>query len=541
MYRIRTIIIFYTGLLLCMACTKESQEDTYLQIAMQEVDEHPKEALTLLEEIPYPEYMDLDSYMRYIVTLTQARYMDYQDITGDTLILEAQRYFAGKQEYEPAARASYYAAAYWCEKDAEDKELEYALLAHYFAKLAGNNLFLAKSAHWIGSMYFNLDRLDSAMVYFQQALELYDREPGTQKLGLILMLGRTYLGLNQFDQAYTFLENGLEITKKSQNKEYEPLFLNNLGMLFTRKKAYQQAKDCFNQALSLQSGTEEDIARIYLNYARLYRAMNQLDSIRYYLKRVEERIPEISYPYTRKAVYQELATYYKNERNVEEMEHFLNLKNKEELLIKDLQSEKKIQAANERFEASQRKMEQAKQKYNQTWKVSMAAVIALSLLLLIFWWNKILLKKKYKKVFERYITHTTYMQEYLAENLIYISGSMRELTQKTGELILPHSVTWQHFQKLRTNVYIEIESLMREMLQKSPQGLKALSLLKLEDLSIIFLYRLKMYSDENIKYMLGYELDATYDVAHKRHHIRGILATAGMRKREINRVFLEVV
>ena len=536
-----SFIIFCAVLFLCFACAKEQPGDTNLQAAMQTVDEHPQEALRLLDEILRPELTDCDNYMHYVVTLTQARYMDYQDITGDTLILEAQRYFSSKDNPEMATRASFYAAAYWHEKGVEEKTLEYSLLTHYYAGRAGNNLFRAKSAQWIGSAYFDLKLLDSAKIYYHEALKLFNNEydSGLYVLSIKYMLGRTYRELEQFDQAYTFLESGLESAKKMQNKEYELQFLNNLGMIYTRKKAYQQAKDCFNQALSLQSGTEEDIARVYLNYARLYKAIHHPDSIQYYLKLVEERIPQISYPYTRRAVYQELALYHKSERNIYEMEHFLNLKNKEELLIKDLQSEKKMQAANERFETSQRKIEQAKQQYSLTWKISLTVVAALLLIQLIFWRNRVKLKARYKDTRKRYITHKLYMEEYMAEHLNYISAGIKELSQE-GEPVLPHLATWKHFQHLRTNAYIEIEAMMREMFQKMPRGFNALSLLKLEDLCIIFLYR-RTYSAGSIKSILGYEHDPEYDVEQRKHHIRELLATAGFKKREINSVFLERV
>ena len=532
-------IIFCAVLFLCLACTKEQPVDTYLQLAMQTVDEHPKEALLLLDEIPYPELTDRDNYMQYVVTLTQARYMNDQDITGDTLILEAQRYFTGTDNPEMATRASFYAAAYWREKEEEDKALEYYLLTNYYAQKVDNYLFQAKSTHWIGSTYYNRDILDSARVYYHQAETLYSEEANTelQQLDIKYMLGRTYLELEQYNLALIYLNEGLEKAQQSNNQLYKYRFEHYKGVVFRERKEYQQAKEYFNLVLS-QKMDAEDFIRLCLDYVTLYRMCNQPDSAKHYLDLVKNRVEELSFPYNRKTAYKELAFYYEKEGNITQMKRYLQLVTKEELLIKDLQSEKKIQAANERFEASQRKIELAKQQYNRTWKISLTVVIVLLLLFLIFWQNRVKLKERYKEIRKRYFTHKLYMEEYLAKNLNYISASIKELSQR-GEPVLPHSATWKHFQNLRTNTYIEIEAMMREMFEKTPQGLKALSLLKLEDLCIIFLCRRNMYTDNSIKYMLGYEHDATCDIRQRKYHIREILTTAGLKKREINRVFLD--
>ena len=320
------ILICKSLLLFCLACVPKKQDDTYLQVAMQTVDEHPQQALAVLEEIPYPQYMEHDNYMSYVVTLTQARYMNYQDITGDTLILEAQRYFADKDNPEMAARASYYAAAYWHEKGTEKNALEYFLLANYYARQAENNLFQAKSAHWIGSTYYDQDVLDSAQVYYHQAEKLYRTIANTeiQQLDIKYMLGRTYRELEQYHLSLSYLEEGLDAAQKLGNQLYEAKFMHCKGIIFRGRKEFQQAKECFNSAL-LKKIDVEDSLMIYHNYAKLYRMCNQPDSTKYYLDLVKNRVGELSFPYNRRNVYKELVFYYENEENSPEVEHYLRL------------------------------------------------------------------------------------------------------------------------------------------------------------------------------------------------------------------------
>lgn len=292
---INLITSIYTGLILITACST-NREDVRLQIALQEVDENPQQAIRWLDRIPSPESLDKNSYMRYIVILTQARYMDYQDITQDTRILDAQCYFAREQDPEMAARASYYAAAYWRENGEEEKVLEYHMLANQYAREAGNDLFQAKSAHWIGNFYFNQEILDSARFYYHQGEELYPKDVNNERnrMEIIYMIGRTYNVLKQFDQALIYINEGMEMAQKLNDYLYEARFAQYKGNILTEMKAYPEAMECLNYAL-LKKPLPVDSLRVFLNYSRLYRRCNQPDSSKYYLDQVKNRMDEISY------------------------------------------------------------------------------------------------------------------------------------------------------------------------------------------------------------------------------------------------------
>lgn len=79
-------IILSTGILLWIAaCTTDHYKSNLFSDAIHVVDTNPQETLKLLKGISreYLRVYDKDQYMQFVVILTQARYMDYQDITGD--------------------------------------------------------------------------------------------------------------------------------------------------------------------------------------------------------------------------------------------------------------------------------------------------------------------------------------------------------------------------------------------------------------------------------------------------------------------------
>ena len=529
MRQVRYIIIC-TSILLCMSCANKYSEKEHLQNALAIVDNNPQEAILLLERIHYPTYLDHGSYMQYIVVLTQARYMNYQDITADSLILDAQRYFAEKQNRDMAAKASYYAAAYWHKSGIETKALECSLLANRFAQQAENNLFQAKSAHWIGSSYYDVEALDSALVYYQQALKLYENEPNAElhMLDIMLMLGRTYLELQELDKAFTYFSKGLEEAEKLQNKSYKLLFLNNLGVVFTDRKDYQLAKDYFNLALSEKQDTE-DVLNIYLNYARLYRATNQPDSAKYYLDLVEGRMDEINYSYTRRAVYQELAHYYDKEGSRIARKRYSKLANEEDLKIQKAKNDELLFLANKRFKQAIKKSEQ---QYSESLKIGLTTIIALLIMLLIVWFNARKLFKNFKRYRINIEYHRLELQNFLISNLRNIAQNMDTLFCKNQ---LSSSHICEQYQFLRDSFSNQIANLTRERFKQYPCGEKAIDNLNSEDLCIIYLTQLK-HSDESIGWMLGYRDNTKNAVFRQKSKIRRVLADVGFRSKQIEKL-----
>ena len=299
-------ILLCTGLLLCISCTSK-REKTILQKAMEVVDSNPQKALLFLDSISSPELLNEKDRMCYITLLTQAKYMDYQDITTDDQILSAQQYFARHNDPEMACRANYYTASYWYEKgEYKEKEPEYQLLANKYAKKAGNQLFQMKSAIWIGSIYYDRDMLDNARIYYHQAEKLLNIEGYSEKdrLDVVLMLGRIYNELNERERASEYFDEGYEKALLLKNDIYESLFLHNKGIILRDRQQYDEAKAFFDRALSKRPASEDSI-RIYLSYATLYRVTNQPDSNKYYVDWVKNRIDEITYSYTREWAFRE--------------------------------------------------------------------------------------------------------------------------------------------------------------------------------------------------------------------------------------------
>ncbi|MDR2921609.1 MAG: tetratricopeptide repeat protein [Tannerella sp.] len=550
MNQIRILTVVCAGILLLATCTTDSDKSTPLSEALHAVDDNPQEALGLLESIS-PEYLydyDKDQYMQFVVTLAQARYMDYQDITADSLILDAQRYFAANRNYEMATRASYYAAAYWYEEESEEKALEYWHAAFHFAEQAGNDLFMRKSIYWLARSYFIQEQWEDAMPYCQKALVLYNDQPDPNHyiLDIMNMLGHIYQKSQDPEQAYRYFDNGLKSAKNLNDTRHEARFLRKIGTIHRDKGEYQQAKEYFDQALSIQTAPD-DIARIYLSYARLYRAMNIPDSTHYYLNTIEDQVQEITYPTTRRDIYAELATYYKvNQGDGNKTAHYLQLAHNEDLRIKKSQSEKKINAINQQLEQLKQKKQTERKTYRRIFDYGLIAFLLLASSLVVIWFNKRRLKEKYLEIIDSHkiiveiykeekakYSNSRNIQFFQAVDLLRLSidglDSVAKSTDDLNQRKLAYagSPVWEEQLVLREKFCNQLAGNAKTKLEKLHNGNIALSKLTPDDLPFLQLVRMK-YPAEKVSRWLGYKDSTPEAVKLHKEQIRRILTEAGM-------------
>ncbi|PXV62383.1 hypothetical protein CLV62_12072 [Dysgonomonas alginatilytica] len=107
------------------SCKKDNSQELLQKAQNSLAVSKPDVAMGLLDSIRNPENMDKNDYMQYIVTYIGAKYEAGKDITKDSLILVAQRYFYMKGKPDESAIANYYAAQFYDENANFPKALEF--------------------------------------------------------------------------------------------------------------------------------------------------------------------------------------------------------------------------------------------------------------------------------------------------------------------------------------------------------------------------------------------------------------------------------
>lgn len=530
---VRILIVLCTSLSLWTACTSSDEKRILLSDAVRIIDTKPQEALALLEGIP-PKFLyeyDEEQYLHYIVLLTQALHMNKQNITADSLILTALRHFVAKQDYELMTRASYYSAVYWYEKQIDTMATKYWLTALDFAGQAGNDLFVAKSTHWLGQHYYEQGKWANAIIYCQKALELCSKLPDSTDYTLDIneKLGKACWWMRKFEQADICFNKGLETAKILNNKIYESRFLQNKGLVCLETKEYRQAKEYFDRALSKQSATADTLST-YLGYAGLYAKTNKPDSSMYYLSQVLNRIPEITNPYELQSLYRELSNYYLFfGDDISETLYYMRMEDEQEAPIFDLKIEGIKQGIKPWLERSEPYKKMKAEEYLRKSDVILIPIFILVPLTLFMGYHWHELMERCKRVREKWIFRTLCRKHALLNGLRIAAESSDDLYRR--RLAFDEWPDWVEVQVLREELCNRIAESVQTEMEKQQQSETASTGLTREDLCIIYMSHFKL-SDKTTGWLLGRRYKTHKYIRSQKSRIRQIQVKLGIKNRK---------
>ncbi|PXV62827.1 tetratricopeptide repeat protein [Dysgonomonas alginatilytica] len=324
--KISTHILLLLLLCLFISCKKENASVNLLRQAQNIVENKPNEALVLLDSIQNTENLDADSYMQYIVTKVDAKYKTKQEISGDTLIFEAQKYFDGSKNVEQAALADYYAGIVNRKINRYDKSLISFLKAGVNSAKTGNNRLSGKIFENIGFIYLEQGALDSAVLNYKKAVNYYILEKDSAStMRTTNQVGRCYEDLVKLDSAYVYFSNALQIAENINDEKYKSNITLNLGVIRFGMSEYDKAIAYFESVLSLEATTQERVRQTNIMLLNAFSLKNDLSSAKEFALKVEASIPDVTDMHTKEEMYAALTNYYKQTGNYKQALHFNEL------------------------------------------------------------------------------------------------------------------------------------------------------------------------------------------------------------------------
>lgn len=352
-------------LLLYMPCIlfscKENMVTSELLLQAQRIaDDNPSEALILLDSIHNPEALDKNIYMQYIVTRIQAKFKSGQDISNDTIIFQAQKYFDSRNDPHNSALANFYAGNVYYKRNNPDKALDSYLNAEVYARMSKDNILTGRSQYNIGYQYYTQDVMDSAIVHYKLALDYFERELNTDKLKMQLLysLGSAYFVNRDIDSSYFTYSRGLELATKLDNKKFITIFTNHIGVALGEKGEYKEASNKLHTSLSNVT-TTIDTLRIYLNLSILYNRTEQADSAKYYGGLISTRLNDITDKYVLSSVYGTLSETNKMQGYYAEALRYVDLQKETISIILDEEKSLELMNADKNFSLIQKDKQDA--------------------------------------------------------------------------------------------------------------------------------------------------------------------------------------
>lgn len=150
-------------------------------------------------------------------------------------------------------------------------------------EIAGEVSEQANNIYYLGMAHHHLDKKDSAMVYCQKALAMFQSVNDSAGLSETLNgIGIIHQSLNEFEESLQVFFEALDYAKNSKQSH----ILGNIGISFLQIKEFDQAlsyfRQCYEQEMAQQNMVDLGYTLNYLGSAHFY--MQQYDSAAYYFR-----------------------------------------------------------------------------------------------------------------------------------------------------------------------------------------------------------------------------------------------------------------
>ena len=239
--------------------------------------------------------------MAAIVSEVRDAYKAYEDISTREDIFEAYTYFVKHDDYANAAPAALYSG---CVRQAK-KEYEAAMNcykeADRYGRMAGDSVSAAFAQYYIGDLLNASGNEADAIVNYKEAAALWG-DSLSRKAKCLNAVAMMDLVIDEYDSAFVYLEQALDLAQTAKDKVTEASVWNNYSVAYQLLDENDAALDCLRKTLPLVDEKRRPVA--LLNLAKVYLAMDNRDSLEYYKTQMLSAIEETEIkPETQAAVY----------------------------------------------------------------------------------------------------------------------------------------------------------------------------------------------------------------------------------------------
>lgn len=239
--------------------------------------------------------------MAAIVAEVRDAYKAYEDISTREDIFEAYTYFVKHDDFANAAPAALYSG---CVRQA-NKEYEAAMNcykeADRYGRMAGDSVSAAFAQYYIGDLLNASGNEAEAIANYKEAAALWG-DSLSRKAKCLNAVAMMDLVVDEYDSAFVYLKQALNLAQASIDKVTEASVWNNYSVAYQLVDEYDNALDCLRKSVPLVDEKRRPIA--LLNLAKVYLALGERDSLEYYKSQMFNAMERVECsPETQAAVY----------------------------------------------------------------------------------------------------------------------------------------------------------------------------------------------------------------------------------------------
>ncbi|MEO5984149.1 MAG: tetratricopeptide repeat protein, partial [Ferruginibacter sp.] len=253
-------------------------------------------------------------------------------------------------------------------KIAEDKESEKNIWRiSKFSKEANPRIarltVLAVIHHDMARLYGGTRNREKELFNYFKALKIAESINDQAILSIVNMsLGLTFINLNKLDSALVFEQQALNYSNTSGFQQNKGRILYRIGMIYFKKGNYGMAKQYFLEVIqeSREHNNQQDLGEAFVSLANLYLITGNTDSSLWNAKKGLEIFQSIGSPYELANAYTSLSSIHRSRNNMdsafiyqglamnakdslnnaEKIEQFQNIGFDEQLRLRELEEEK---------------------------------------------------------------------------------------------------------------------------------------------------------------------------------------------------------
>ncbi len=172
----------------------------------------------------------------------------------------------------------------------------------------------------LGILYFFTGDMEKRLLHYFEAIKIAENINDSTLFSLTSMnLGEAYMNLNKLDSALIFEQQALQYFQESAYSEYIGFNFILIGEIYLQKADYTSAKDYFKK--SIQTNMEQQnlnfLSLSYTSLSNLFLIMDQTDSSLYYAKKGLEVLEDLGSPKRLLNAYISLSASYKKLNDID--------------------------------------------------------------------------------------------------------------------------------------------------------------------------------------------------------------------------------
>lgn len=275
-------------LLLCHSCRKEVAPTCPALFAADSIMwSNPDSALQLLQQITNPQDFNNPDRAFYALLLTQARYKSCVPLENDSLIRIAVDYYEGGKEKERLAKSYFYWGCVHAEKQEGLEAIDLYLKSLELMLGSKDSTFLAMLYSHLGDSYTRQRLRSAAREMYVNGYALCMNKDSVRACYALNNIGDTYLVEYQLDSALVYYKQALEMASALQYSDLLFTTYNDISALYNEQEKYAEAEDCISKALLYQTDKQDYTLACSIK-GDILKSLNSSDSAIYYWKKGAE-------------------------------------------------------------------------------------------------------------------------------------------------------------------------------------------------------------------------------------------------------------